>query len=111
MAKNVLNERLSKEQLILNEIYKKKVDEPTIIDELKKNLEVPRTTLTLHLNALEEAGLIRKEKSDKTIQYFQIPEISQKMRDALERLQSAYAFALTFVTQKRLKELEDIKKK
>ena len=58
MAKNILQEHLSKEQLILNEIYQKRLDEPTTIEELKEKLQLPRTTIVEHLNGLEDAGFI-----------------------------------------------------
>lgn len=111
MASSILKERLSKEQLILGIIYGKKAGIPTTIEEIVKELGIPRTTVMLHLNALEDTGLIEKDKKNKTIQYFPIREISQQIRDALDRLQSAYATALTFIHEKKLKELQEDKKK
>ena len=110
MGKSILQERLSKEQLILNEVYNKGVDEPTTIEELTEKLEMPRTTLVQYLSSLEDAGFIHSEKKDRTIHFYQVREIAQRIRDALKELQSAYAFALTFIQQKRLRELEGIKK-
>lgn len=105
-----MQERLSKEQLILNEIYQKGVDEPTTIEELTEKLEMPRTTLVQYISSLEDAGFVRSEKKDRTIHFYQVREIAQRIRDALKELQSAYTFALTFIQQRRLRELEGIKK-
>ena len=99
----LIKEHLSMEQLILFNIYEEK--KPKTIEQLQ-GLGIPRTTLVEHLRLLQRDGLITESKSGRTLIYFAVPEIADRMKEALEKLNNTYAYALRFIQQRRLKELK-----
>lgn len=104
MPKLILKEHISTEQLILMEIYEK--EGPVTIEELQKTLSIPRTTIVEHLRLLDREGLIEKRKNGKTLEYYRIKEIADKMKEALGRLNDTYVHALGYIQQKRLKQMK-----
>jgi len=108
---NLLKGRLSIAQLILLYIYNKKNNESTTIEELQKDLGVPRSTVIDHLKILENDGLIHKEKDGRVWELFKPKEkYVEEMQESLNMLKEAYVHALGYIHQRRLKEVEDLEK-
>lgn len=106
MKASIITKHLSVEQRILLYIYNKK-SQPTTIEELQKELDLPRTTIVDHLKLLEQDNLISKDKNGKIWNYYPIPQISEKIFTALSQLKSAYVYALTQIRENELKNLKE----
>ena len=108
---NLLKGRLSIAQLILTHIYSKNYEQETTIDELKEALGLPRSTIIDHLKLLENDGLIERSKDGRTWEFFKPKqEYAKEMEQSLSMLKEAYVHALGYISQRRLKEVEEMKK-
>ena len=101
----VMKNHMSLEQQILFFVYKKK-GQPTKIEELRKELNIPRSTIVLHLSTLERDGLISLAKEGKEKLYFSVSDVHEEIFRGLATLHSAYVTALTAIRKKELKEME-----
>lgn len=106
----VLENYMSIEQQILLFIYESE-GKPVTIEELQEQLHMPRSTVVDHLNALERDGFLEMRKEGRKKQYFQVAEISVHVKEALNKLNDAYVYALGFIQQRRLRQLKSLQKK
>src|SRR3989344_2138864 len=108
---NLLKGRLSISQLILLYIYSKKDDKGTTIEELTDNLNLPRSTVVDHLKFLENDGLVVRAKEGRVWEMFKPQQkYANEMEDSLNALKEAYVHALGYVSQRRLREVEELEK-
>lgn len=108
---NLLRGKLSVAQLILLHIYNKTSNESTTIEELQDVLKLPRSTIVDHIKMLENDGLIDRSKDGRTWELFKPKEnYANEMKNSLNMLKEAYVHALGYIHQRRLKEVEDLKK-
>jgi len=94
---NTLSEaadHLTREQIILGYICRRKANEKVTSEVIEANLNLPRSTTHDILMKLETFGLIKSKKEGKTKIYFADERFAQRILVALTNLQSAYAFAL-----------------
>ena len=108
MKASPITKHISAEQLILLHIYKKK-SQATTIEELQKELELPRTSIVDHLRLLEQDSLLNKSKIGRVWHYYPIPEIAERILKALTELKSAYIYALHQIRELELKKLKEEK--
>lgn len=101
----IMKNHMSLQQQILFYIYKKS-GKPTKIEELKEELNMPRSTVVLHLHALERDGLVAVAKDGKEKLYFPVQEVHKEVYEGLAALHTAYVSALTAIRKKELKEME-----
>ncbi len=100
----ILKNHMSLEQQLLYYIYKKG-SKPTKIEEVKKDLGVPRSTIVLHLHALERDGLVSVEKNGKEKLFFPVQEVHKEVFDGLAALHNAYVTALTTIRKREIREM------
>lgn len=107
---SILRGRLSVSQLILLYVYGKQSDQSTTIDELTEVLKLPRSTIIDHLKLLENDGLLLREKEGRTWELFKPQQkYAEEMQHSLNMLKQAYVHALGYISQRRLKEVEELK--
>jgi Mn-dependent DtxR family transcriptional regulator len=100
MVDNMVNtlseatDHLTKEQLVLMYICRKKTNERVTSEVIEAEFHLPRSTTHDILMKLETFGLIKSKKEGKTKIYFADERFAQRILTALTDLQSAYAFAL-----------------
>ena len=108
MKDNIILKHFNVEQQILLFVYNK--NEPLTIEELIKELKLPRTTIVDNLKILEKDYLISKGKKGKLLNYSTVEGISDKLLPALNQLKSAYISALRQSRENELKILKEEQK-
>ena len=107
----LLRGKLSVSQLILLHIYNKQNNMATTIEELEETLNLPRSTIVDHIKFLENDGLILRTKDGRVWELFKPREdYAEEMKESLNMLKEAYGHALGYIHQRRLKEVEELKK-
>ena len=80
------------------------------IDDLRKELDIARTTLVDHLNKLENDGLITIRKSDREKRIYPVPNISEKLVSIIEDFIKNYKSLIVHATKTKAKQLESLGK-
>lgn len=102
----IVKNRMSIEQQLLYAIYKK-TGKSTTIEELVKELNVPRSTIVFHLQSLTRDRLVTFEKEGKEKKFYPVPEVHEEVYKGLAAMRSAFVTALTQIRKKELKELQE----
>lgn len=95
------------DQLILLNLGRNSKKSQTI-DKLRKDLEIPRSTLVDHLNKLENDGLILIRRQNKEKEIFPVPEVSEKVIELIEDFVIAYRNVIVHASKMKTRQLESM---
>ena len=101
---NPIRDYFTVDQLVLLFFYENG-NKPASIEDIKKHLNAPRSTLVDHLESLRIDGFLKVKKDGKMKYYGVDPDIMEKVGKSLGSLREAYVYALGFIRQKQLKEI------
>lgn len=104
MVHKIEREHMTVQQSILLYVYEK--NDYVTIEEISKELEIPRSTASDHLEFLKKDGLLELKKDGREKRYHPVVEIRDKIKIALSNLKQAYVYALGHIRQKQLKEMK-----
>lgn len=103
----ITKEWLDLDQRILYYIFQQDGG-PVTIEEVKTELEEPRTTISEHLNYLAREGFLEVQKDGRTKNFYAQESVLDEVGETLTTLRSSLITALDKIKKRELEELEGL---